>query len=150
MALHCASLQIYGAIVWNSFGPKWDYSIRMNSSDVPTTLSYTNNLQRNVNLQYMHQYFGITLSENQLAALATQKNGLEQAANRITPGFVPIQIAIDRCVGLACCAAASLFAGSGCAQRGSVVTRHVCADAVVVVVAVGGLLPQVHHQPYDA
>ena len=103
-ALHRAPLQIYGAIVWNSFGPNWDYSIRMNSSDVPTTLSYTNNLQRNVNLQYMHQYFGITLSENQLAALATQKNGLEQAANKITPGFVPIQIAIDRCVScMLCC-----------------------------------------------
>ncbi len=111
-------VQIYGAIVWNSFGPEWDYTIRMNSSAIPTTQTFVNKLQRNVDTQFQNevglawghmaahcmpscdthcaQYFGISVSQNELSALATQPNGLSQLAKKVIPGFIPIQIALDR------------------------------------------------------
>lgn len=78
---HLKGPSIYAAIVLHEGAPKWNYSLRLNMSDVPSTDTWTDDLRRGMDKQYQNQYFtGVTISK-----------GLD-----VYPGFMSIQAAMDR------------------------------------------------------
>jgi hypothetical protein len=91
-----ASLKIWGAIVINSAGPSWDYSIRMNVSTVPSSQSQfaVDVVRRGVNLKPMQQYTWSNPGNS--GGPAVFRPSLDSIASQAFPGFLTLQVLVDR------------------------------------------------------
>jgi ATP-binding cassette, subfamily A (ABC1), member 3 len=78
--------RLYAAIMIDSAGPNWNYSIRMNFTDTPSTFRSTALLQRGADLSRITGYAYATPQD--LPARAIDSSPL--------PGFSSLQLALDR------------------------------------------------------
>jgi len=85
---------IYSAVVftrtggYGSQGGQWSYKIRTNASNIPDTHTQTDDLQRGVSLVTFRNYISGNTSQ--------WSTGLNHPINNRMPGFIPLQIAVDR------------------------------------------------------
>lgn len=91
-----APYSIWGAIVINSGAPSWDYSIRMNSSFVPSTIAANsvNIVQRGVNTGPVRAYTWTNPTSQ--AGPNFLRQSLDVLAALPYPGFLTLQLLVDR------------------------------------------------------
>lgn len=88
------AFKVWGAIVLNSGAPGWDYSLRMNNSEIPTTSQVpVNILQRGVNLANVRRY---VRSDPNTAGPPFLRNNLDPVSTQVFPGFTTLQLMVDR------------------------------------------------------
>lgn len=91
--------EIYAAVVFTSAGAlgsrgsgRWSYRLRMNLTDTPVTWQTGSPLQRAIQTQYIDNYVATSPS----GSFVGQVNGSSILRQMYQPGFVPLQLAVDR------------------------------------------------------
>ena len=82
--------ELYGAVVFNSGAPDWQYTLRMNLSATPNTALVSNNLQRGVELSNLADYFAVKPDPSPKDLAKSDSAAFEG------PGFAAVQLAVDR------------------------------------------------------